>query len=560
MMNGRICGIRGKFLMGLCVLACSGWGAATRAQTPTAGAPSPTNLVARCEALNELDLEQVADSPGRIVSTSMQTDRRSTAPERVMHVKRGHSQGNPTLAFETLPPHCRVEGYVTPHVRFYIALPPPDKWNERFMLAACDAWCGKLHEEITVPGLAGGYATLTNDGGHYSRAPFDGIWAHRDMDARINFAHRANHVTAAVGKAIAAAYYGRAPKRSYLAGFSKGGNAGLFAAQRYPADFDGIFVKAPVVHYNPKNAAHFPWIALAVHPDGKTPLLYAEKIPLLDKAVVDACDAIDGLKDRVIDDPRRCRFDPAVLSCKAGQSEAKHECLNAEQVTAVRKIYAKPVNARGEMYFEYPTDLSSERDWARAILPVRGSTELPFALTGAATGLRYMVVENNPGPGYDWRQFDFVAEKARIEAMSRHLDPDSLDMTAFKQRGGKLIIVHGWSDAMISARMTIDWFERMQKAMGGAAATGEFAQLYIVPGMHHGSGGAGPYVFDSQSALVRWVEDGVAPNELMLEDEPGTVPFRRRPVYPYPAFARYKGKGDPNLASSFVRVGVKPGR
>lgn len=538
-------------------------GASLWAQTPQASAPAvPREFVDRCEALNNLDLESAADSPGKIVLASVVAARPSTPQEKIMFKKRGHSQGHVTPPLAEYPVHCKVEGYVTPAVKFSLALPLDGEWNKRFMLAACDAWCGRVGEDIVVPGLHNGYATITNDGGHYGRAPFDGIWAHGNIPAREDFAHRANHVSAQAGKFIVKAFYGQAPAYSYISGFSKGGNAGLMAAQRYPEDFDGVFVKAPVVNYNSKNAAHFPWLALAVHPDGRTPLLYSDKIPLLHKGVMDACDAEDGLKDGIIDDPRACRYDPVVLLCKPGQSEAKNECLSMPQVEAVRKIYAKPVNARGETYFHYPTDISSEHDWARSILPVHGSTETgaPFALNGAITGLRYMVMRDNPGPAYVWTQFDFVKEKARIDDMAKIMDPDAVDLSAFRKRGGKLIIVHGWGDAMISAQMTIDWFAKMQAAMGGPGATGEFAQLYLVPGMDHGSGGSGPYVFDTQSLLVKWVEQGVAPGELMLEDEPGRTPFRRRAFYPWPAISKYKGKGDPNAAESFKRIDPKPSK
>lgn len=512
------------------------------------------DLATRCEALNLLDLQNVGDAPGQVVTTSMVIGKKPTDREKLFFKKRGHSQGNPTPMLEEFPDHCRVEGYVTNHIQFYIALPPPEKWNGRFMLAACDAWCGKLHTEITVPGLHDGYATLTNNGGHYSRAPFDGIWAHQDIEARINFGHRSNHVTAQVGKAIVEAYYGKKPSRSYLAGFSKGGNAGLFAAQKYPQDFDGIFVKAPVVHYNITNAAHFTWQALAVHPDGKTPVMYSDKIPLLHAAVTEACDEIDGLKDGVIDNPHNCPFNPDVLLCKNGQSEADNECLNQAQVTALHKLYTPHADDNGDVYFPYPKDFGSEFDWARSILPEPGSDEIPFVLVGAETGLRYMVLKDNPGPSYDWTEFDVPANLEKLKEMSPILDPDSLDMKAFRDRGGKMIIVHGWSDAMISADMTIDWFNEVSDYMGGRKQVGEFMQLYIVPGMVHGSGGSGPYEFDAQGALVDWVEKGKAPDRLLMTDEPGTVPFRTRPTFPYPDYAKYKGKGDPNKAENFTRI------
>lgn len=528
------------------------------ATPPAAAATSTDDFAQRCEALNGVSIENAADTPGNIVSATVVKDRKATPPEKIMFMKRGHSQGNVTPQLDTFPVHCRVEGYVTPAVKFNLLLPLTDTWNGRFLLAACDAWCGKVGEDIVMPGLYDGYATITNDGGHYGRAPFDGIWAYKNDQGRIDFAYRANHVSAQVGKFITKAFYGSAPKYSYITGFSKGGNAGLFAVQKYPEDFDGVFVKAPVVNYNPKNAAHFPWIALAVHPDGKTPLLKADKIPLLMKGANDACDAIDGLKDGVIDDPRKCKYDPVALLCKPSQSEAKNECLNQAQVDAVRKLYAKPVSASGEVYFDYPTDIGSEHDWARSILSIPGSNEVgvPFALNGAATGIRYFVTRDTPGPNYDWTQFDYVAEKAKIDDMSTIFDPDEVDLSAFYKRGGKLLIVHGWGDAMITANMTIDWFEKVRAHMGKDTVS-KFAQLYLVPGANHGSGGSGPYVFDTQDALVKWVEEGVVPTEFILTDGPTDPTQRTRPMYPYPAYAKYKGKGDPNVAGSFKRVTPK---
>jgi hypothetical protein len=534
----------------LLTLGCCVWPGNSNAQA----APSPEleSLAERCDSLNYISIERVGDAPGRIVQTKMVVGKPAPPADQVWFKKRGHSQGIPTPMLEKFPDHCRVEGYVTPHVRFNLLLPPPDKWNGRFMLAACDAWCGKLHEEIVIPGLHRGFATLTNDGGHYSRAPFDGIWAHKNMPARIDFAHRANHVTAQAGKAIVAAYYGSPVKYSYITGFSKGGNAGLWSALRYPTDFDGVFAKAPVPYYQWKNAAHFPWLARVVYPDGRTPVMFAEKADLIGRAVMSACDAIDGLADNVIDDPRKCRFDPQVLACKPSQPEA--ECLTPPQLDAVRKLYAKPTGKNGKPYYDYPLDYGSESNWSRSILPERNSREPTFSMNGAVTGLRYMVFKDNPGPDYDWMQFDYVRERPNLEYMSKILDPSGTDLRAFKARGGKLIIVHGWSDAMVSASMSIDWFESLEKAMGGRKAAAEFAQLYAVAGMHHGSGGEGPYEFDALSGLMKWVEEGVAPDRLLLVDEVDVKLGRRRPAFPYPAIAKYDGKGDPKIETSFVRV------
>ncbi|PHR93673.1 MAG: hypothetical protein COA69_03295 [Robiginitomaculum sp.] len=505
----------------------------------------------QCLALDGLNLESVGDQPSQIVRAKMVVGEKVEKNQSIYFKKYGHSQGNPMPEEESYPDHCLVEGYTTPHIQFAMRLPLNENWNGRFMLAACEAWCGAVEEEVTVPGLYHGYATLTNNGGHYSRFPFDGVWANDDIRAREYFAHKANHVTAQVGKAITEAFYNKKPEYSYITGFSKGGNAGLMAVQRYPEDFDGVFVKAPVVNYNPKNAAHFPWVSKAVYPDGKTPVIYSDKVALIQASVLQVCDSLDGLADGVIDDPRKCQYDPQVLLCETGQSEADNECLNDIQVKAVRKLYAKP-EKDGVVYFDYPTDLGSELDWPMAIIPIKGAGPT-FSYTGAVTGLRYMATKTNFGKTFDWLDFDYHSKLDEIAEMSKILDPDAIDLSAFKERGGKVIIVHGWADAMISANMTIDWFEKVRGFMG-ADTVDTFAQLYIVPGMTHGSGGTGPYVYDAQTALVNWVEKGIIPSHLIMEDEPNTVPFRQRPSYPYPAYSKYKGAGDPNKITSFEKV------
>ena len=500
------------------------------------------------------NIEQVADSPGKIVKASFIERKTATKRDKVGTFWRGISQGIPSSEFDFWPNHCLVEGYITPHIQFAMMLPADDAWNENFWLAACEGWCGEVNYGTLAPALSHGYAVITNNGGHYgSNETFDAVWAHQDLEARINFAHRANHVSADVGKAIIKEYFSNKPKYSYIAGFSKGGNAGLFAAQRYPDDFDGVISRAPVVNYNPKNAAHMPWIAKAVYPDGKNPVIYSDKIPLIHDAVTVACDELDGLKDGIIDDPRKCSFDPIVLLCKADQSEENNECLNETQVDAVRKIYQKPQTPTGKIYFDYPADYGSENEWRGVLLPVRDSNMNAAFYDGAVTG-HYMAFKDNPGPGFDWMSFDYTKHTKAIAKMSKILDPDDPDLSAFKENGGKIIIFHGWSDGYISANMTIDYFDKMQAKMGGRTATADFAQLYILPGVDHALGGPAPHIVDAHSAIVDWVEKGIAPQKLIAKDSPGVEPFRTRPVFPYPARAKYNGEGDPHKDSSFYRV------
>ena len=528
----------------LCLIAAM---AATPTVAATEAPPKATAHANSCMSLNAFSLETAADVPGRVVDASVVTGGATPDDLRISYKKRGHSQGAPTPMMEVFPEHCRVEGYMTPNIKFIMLLPPAEKWNGRFMMAACEGWCGYIYEATLMPGLNRGYAVITNDGGHYSDPPFDGVWAYNNVDVRIDFAHRANHVTAQAGKAMIKEFYGRPAKYSYIAGFSKGGNAGLLTATHYPEDFDGVFAKAPVPYYQWKNAAHFPWLAKAVYPKDDTAIMDSSKLPLINSSVIAACDTLDGLKDGIIDDPRVCKWDPVKIVCKPGQDETK--CLTMPQVEALRKVYAPALDDKGKVIFPWGTDRGSEIDWPAALVP--DSPEPAYVLDGARTGLKYMVFREAKGPDFDWRTFDYEAELAGVEEMGKIMDAAGTDYNAFKARGGKMIVVHGWADALVSAAMTIDWFEKMRADMGGKEATNSFAQLYVVPGMVHGSGGTGPYEYDALTALEKWVEEGVQPEQLIMWDEASETPRRSRPIYPYPTLSKYSGKGDINSASSY---------
>lgn len=534
------------------VVVCATMPAASYAQVEPSTIADPMR---RCEALALMNFESAADNPAKIVQTTYHEALPATPREVRFFNKRGISQGNPTpKGMETFPAHCHVEGYITPHIEFSLRLPPPDKWNDDFMLGACDAWCGKVHTDITVPGLYDGFASITNNGGHYSKAPFDGVWGYHNDDARKTFAYLANHLSAQAGKTIAASFYGSDVQHSYIAGFSKGGNAGLMSAQRYPEDFDGIIVKAPVIPYNEKNAVHLAWMAKAVYPKNDfEPVIFSDKAPLIDAAVLEACDGLDGVVNKIIDDPSKCEFDPAELQCEEGQSDILNTCLNPDQVAAVRMLYSQPTDNEGNVIFNDYIAKGTESDWARTMLPVRGADELPFVLTAGQSGIRYMVMDEAPGPSYDWREFYYPRDKEKLAGTSEMMNPDDVDLTAFKARGGKMIIVHGWADVLISPVSTIEWFDEMTEAMGGQDDVDDFAQLYLVPGMHHGSGGHGPHLFDAITPLKKWVEEGIAPEQMLMTDEPDATPYRERIFYPYPDVSVYKGEGDPNLASSFKR-------
>lgn len=524
-----------------------------------------------CSMLNEFPLLDVADVPGRVVWAEPNAGTETPEDSRLYYRKRGHVQGAPTPMMEEYPVHCSVEGYMTPNIKWVMHLPAPEEWNGRFLLSACEGWCGQLNMEGLMPGLSRGYAVAISDGGHYGEVGFDGVWAHNNVEARIDFAHRANHVVAQAAKAIVGEFYGERPEYSYIAGFSKGGTAGLVSALRYPEDFDGVMAKAPVPYYQWTNTAHLPWLAMAAYPIDDTAVMDSSKLPLVHDAVTKACDEIDGLRDGIIDDPRQCEWDPVELLCDDAESAS---CLTMAQVESLRKMYSPAFDAAGNEIFPWGTPRGSEPDWPEALYP--NSPVPAMVLDASRTGLKYMVYAETRGDDFNWREFDYLSEKDNFADMAEIYDASSTDYTAFQERGGKIIIVHGWGDALISPESSIHWLETVERDMGGAEAVGEFAQVYTVPGMVHGSGGTGPFEFDALTALENWVENGETPSELIMKDEviekrtlrvqwaekllyPEDIemfdesqgnPYRERPIYPYPLVSTYVG-GDPNLASSY---------
>jgi hypothetical protein len=517
---------------------------------PTVASPvaAPTlSPEAACAALMNRSFEKAADTAAKVVRTRFGSGPPLNEAEQGMILRRGESQGIPLDRTAQLPVHCRVEAYIAPTVRVLVLLPVPARWNGNVFHAACDAFCGEVQDDMPVPALLRGYAAIASDGGHTNQRPFDGAWGHDNRQGEIDFGYRASHVSAQLVKALAAAYYGRPHRYSYSAGFSKGGTAGVKAAQMYPKDFDGILARAPVLEYQTKNTVHFPWIYRAVTRADGTAILDDSHQPLIHAAVTKACDRIDGIVDGVIDDPRECRFDPRVLACRAATDS---DCLDAEQVEALRKVYSRPVGATGAVTYEAAQEFGSELDWPNFVLPLKGDVRT-YAYKGGSSYLKYLAFETDPGPDYDWLSFDVEQEGGKLDALKPIYDADSPDLNGFEAAGGKLLITHGWGDGAISARMTIRWFEKMQRSMGGADRSQRFARLFVLPGVKHGSGGTGPHLYEGLSALEDWVERGTAPDVLFVRKEDKGVVVRTRPVYPYPQRTRYKGRGSTDLAINF---------
>jgi hypothetical protein len=401
---------------------------------------------------------------------------------------------------------CRARGYVAPNTSFELML-PVSGWNGKFFYAGCTGSCGMAGEsvwarECDYP-LAKGYACIISDMGHRS-TPADGLWAWRDLEAKVDFGFRATHRTTIVGKAIVEAFYGKPPEHSYFMGCSTGGRQGLVSAQRFPGDFDGIIAGAPVIQEG-GTVMSFLWTLRSLAaPDGSS-IFDEAALAVLHKGALAALDARDGRSDGVIDDPR-LPFDPASLQCKAGQ---EGDCLTGDQVRAAQRIYAGPKNTKGDpLYFGGGFLPGSEKGW-RAFMPIGGPAGAERSGVDTA---RY--IQSDFGPEWRATDFDFDRDPDRLREMESYYSASNPDLRAYRDAGGKLLIYHGWADARVAPLNSVDYHQAVTRAMGGAEATRDFARLVMVPGMEHCWGGDGPFAIDYISAMEAWVERGEAPDTL----------------------------------------------
>jgi feruloyl esterase len=408
-----------------------------------------------------------------------------------------------------LPAHCQVRGVIAPQVRFEVRL--PDDWNGKFLHQGCGGLCGEVLPATCDDALARRYAVAVTDMGHEGK-PWQAKWAHDNLPAEIDFAYRATHVVTVAAKALIAALYGRPQRHSYFRGCSTGGRQGLVSAQRFPADFDGIIAGAPVVDETGVAALHLMWSGQAnLGADGQ-PLLTAAHVALLHEAVLAACDARDGRRDRILDDPRRCDFDPAALGCATGQ--ATTSCLTTAQQAAARRLYDGARNARGASIFAGGLSRGSEHEWVPNFVGADGPAV--FVPGGPIADLyRYLIFMPDPGPDAAMTTFDFDRDPPRLALMETLYSARNPDLHAFRARGGKLLLYHGWDDIEIPPALLLDYFERLQTTMGGRRATAKFARLFMLPGVAHCRRGPGADTADWLTLLEQWVENGKAPDEVL---------------------------------------------
>jgi feruloyl esterase len=446
-----------------------------------------------------------------------------------------------TAATMQNPVFCRVAATIAPtpesHIKVEVWLPPASAWNGKFLGTGNGGAGGVISYAALLAGVQKGYAATNTDMGTTTTGlDFTFGVGHREMV--VDWGYRATHLMTTVAKQIAKSYYAKDPAQSYFQGCSTGGHQAITEARRYPNDYNGIIAGDPANNRVRLHMANY-WNWEATHADPASYIPTA-KLPMINKAVLAACDALDGLTDGIIDDPRKCTFDPAALTCKAGDAP---DCLTAPQVTALTKIYQGPKNPRtGAVIFpgmyrgSEINPLGLDRTLAN---PPDSARPRP------APGLA--IWTNWKGPAYDWDK----DATAVINELAPILDDADPDLTAFKARGGKLLLYTGWADPLIPAADLVNYYESMQKTMGGAQATADFARLFMVPGMGHCAGGNAPTRFDALAALEPWIEKGQPPSTMLAAQIVQGQTKRTRPLCVYPQVAKYNGSGSQDEASSF---------
>jgi Tannase and feruloyl esterase len=464
-----------------------------------------------------------------------------------------------------VPEYCKVLGSVhnLPHstIQFEISL-PTTKWNGKYFFAGGGGFNGTIPKLDQA--LAEGYAAAGSDTGHQGDS-LDGSWALNDLQAQVNYAYLATHVITVLGKEIVRSYYGTPERRSYFVGCSNGGKMALMEVQRYPNDFDAAVAGDPVIDRT-QLMMSYTWNAQALAQAPIPP----SKIPVIEKATLAACRTSGGEVDGLITTPGRCNFDPKTVVCASGDGP---DCLTPGQAQALARILRGPVVSGGRQ--RYPGFVPGHEDDYGSFITGDGTrNSFPSSQWKFQDQfLRYFVL----GPGFDSvKQFDFDKDAAAVAPFAGDQDASNPDLTAFRARGGKLILYHGWADHSITPVRTIEYYAEVIDMMAGVPARGageenaaevsDFARLFMVPGMHHCGNGPGPNSFgganqgfpmrfdaehDVVAALDRWVENGVAPTAIIAAHHTNGAVDRTIPLCPYPQVAVYKGAGDPKAAENY---------
>jgi len=457
-------------------------------------------------------------------------------------------------ASASVPEHCRVDLLVQPDMNIQVNL--PTVWNGRFYMFGNGGFAGESFETPgraanRARGLQAGFVTAATDTGHSAQREPGGSFA-VSRQKFIDFGSRSLHVTAETAKRLISAYYSNPLTKAYFDGCSTGGRKALMLAQRFQADFDGIIAGAPGLNYTAGQLARVYWKkGLATNP------VPAAKLNLLATRVYDVCDAKDGLKDGLIENPLRCDFRPARDLPRCEGAADRLDCFTSNEISSLERLYGD-VPRGGKRYFPgwpFGSEAAGANGQSAWIGQHIDTPTGQSAWNGYAGGfIRYILGPGTPlaslSDAEAMQKFDIDKDYDNFAFAHHVLDATDPDLTAFRQHGGKLLMYFGWADPQLNPRMGLEYYEDVVAKLG--PSTPEFARLFMVPGMFHCGGGIGTSTFDSATPLVRWVEEGKAPVSIPAARIVNGQAVRTRPLCPWPEVARYKGSGSIDEAANFT--------
>ena len=445
-------------------------------------------------------------------------------------------------------PHCLLEGSFEHRTgvdgkdyALGFAMSLPDDWSGRFLYQGGGGLNGTVNPPVGEVAMGGvnardrGFAVISSDSGHKGQV-WDGSFR-ADQIASLNFAGWSIEKVSALGKKIVDSYYGEPADHAYYAGCSTGGREGMNATERFPEIFDGVIIGAPAMRTNRSNLL-LSQKAIAMNkisplvdgvPDRSEVFSDSDRALIID-SLLESCDGLDGVADGMIFNGDACAFDPKALVCEGDKTDA---CLTADQAELVAETFRPLIDGNGfTVYpsFRYDTGIVSD-DPGPGILRVDDKRNLQF--------------------GNNALSFDLPARLAEVDAMQPLVNTNEwTDLGSFAQKGGKVMYFHGVSDPWFSANDTLDYYQRMLVDTAPKLADPDFSRFYMVPGMGHCSGGTATLdSFDLLTPMVDWVENGVAPAEVVATGK--AYPERSRPLCPYPSYAAYTGEGDSEDAANF---------
>jgi tannase/feruloyl esterase len=489
---------------------------------------APLMHAATCESLASLKLPNTAIDMAQSVA----------AGQLKLEVRGGGEEGgatNPT-PFKDLPAFCRVAATLKPSADSDIKMEvwlPASGWNGKLKAEGNGGWAGSISYAAMAEALKRGYATTSTDTGHTGGR---GTFVLGHPEKLKDYAGRAIHEMTVKAKAVTDAFYSNAPKFTYYQGCSTGGRQGLTEAQRFPDDFDGILVGSAA---NPRStlALWQTWVGVVALKDAAS-RIPTSKLPMIHAAALEACDAKDGLKDGLIDDPRTCDFNPKVLLCKNGDGPT---CLTAAQVETATRLLSPIKDTRTGAVLTPGLLPGSELNWAPNITGAEPRSS-------ATDHFKYVVFED---PNWDWRTLDPDTAAPKAAETEQGINATDPNIKAFLARG-RMIQTQGWADQNIPPQFSINYYNKVIETVGSATKVQDSYRLFMAPGMGVCGGGDGPNTFDALGAMEQWVEHKKAPDQIIASHSTDGKADRTRPLCPYPQVAKYKGSGSIDDAANFA--------